>query len=617
MLHPNEVISNSPEIKVSELLHPQIAEYIATSGIPSSPVERYSIALAGIPEIEGIIQSLKKNDLPLMQAISDFSAIIAALCEFDIGILKDNRDENYDYPPIEVPRKLSFLNKVSEIISTRPTDPKWDAQILLFDINGVKKINDIYGSKAGDQLIQKVAFLLKQACAGATALFKKELGIDYTPLMGRLGGDEFGIFFSGTKEEIAKQKEIFMSIVTSFHLPISAPQIKELFVTQPESKEFTLTKEALTSGQIPDGGESSLNLSGNSSKDTSEILMDIQDKVNKIEQTLAQTNTKLAEISKKLDGAFMEEMFKLAKSSPIFGYFIIQSVALDRRISQANGEKISEYNFPLTKAIIKTLYKNLYDPSINGFVYDNNLLQFLMKQMKNTIFIRLNPDLKVLNDHISHGVGDQILETMRKTFLNRSKIGVGLSNSKLLSAVSIGKDGPEIIITINTKQLSKAESELLVVDLKKAIAMTRFVEYGPIQVPIGIDMVNSTELEGVNEPIGESKVRANEERTMNKLMTILSLSDVEFQELLTLLKVKMDIKKKSGVSDQVDLIWKGFNNNRRKAQLIAIYQLNEQLLMKREIKGKKFIENSDTFIRISELQEELFVALQQELETSF
>ncbi|MBQ1546437.1 MAG: GGDEF domain-containing protein [Clostridia bacterium] len=55
--------------------------------------------------------------------------------------------------------------------------------LMIFDINGFKAVNDMYGHIAGDNLIKKYsAKLLKE--------FDKEI-------VGRLGGDEFLVFISG------------------------------------------------------------------------------------------------------------------------------------------------------------------------------------------------------------------------------------------------------------------------------------------------------------------------------------------------------------------------------------------------------------------------------------
>ncbi len=71
----------------------------------------------------------------------------------------------------------AFSTKVNEIlrISANP------GMLILMDIWGMSYINKTYGLEIGNELIKKVAFLLKD-------IFKENA------IIGRLGGDEFGIF---------------------------------------------------------------------------------------------------------------------------------------------------------------------------------------------------------------------------------------------------------------------------------------------------------------------------------------------------------------------------------------------------------------------------------------
>jgi diguanylate cyclase (GGDEF)-like protein len=72
--------------------------------------------------------------------------------------------------------------------------------LMMVDINGLKIINDSFGHKAGDKIIQKTANILND-------VFK-----DYDVY--RIGGDEFVILFSNTQSEIVedlKQKAIDQS----------------------------------------------------------------------------------------------------------------------------------------------------------------------------------------------------------------------------------------------------------------------------------------------------------------------------------------------------------------------------------------------------------------------
>lgn len=64
--------------------------------------------------------------------------------------------------------------------------------IIVGDMNGLKLTNDIFGHDAGDQLLQKIAEVLKRVCRA-------------DDIVARVGGDEFNILLPKTKEEDAER----------------------------------------------------------------------------------------------------------------------------------------------------------------------------------------------------------------------------------------------------------------------------------------------------------------------------------------------------------------------------------------------------------------------------
>ncbi|GAA5213208.1 diguanylate cyclase [Corallincola platygyrae] len=62
--------------------------------------------------------------------------------------------------------------------------------LLLFDLDFFKNVNDTYGHQAGDEVLQHVASLIKGA-------------IRPYDILGRIGGEEFGVFLSNTNQKEA------------------------------------------------------------------------------------------------------------------------------------------------------------------------------------------------------------------------------------------------------------------------------------------------------------------------------------------------------------------------------------------------------------------------------
>lgn len=86
--------------------------------------------------------------------------------------------------------------------------------LLFFDINDFKKINDSLGHDAGDRFLAICADRIRMAAstfksAKLAALASGESIEGYEPAIGRLGGDEFGIFVPGDLDEEEIERFIF------------------------------------------------------------------------------------------------------------------------------------------------------------------------------------------------------------------------------------------------------------------------------------------------------------------------------------------------------------------------------------------------------------------------
>jgi diguanylate cyclase (GGDEF)-like protein/PAS domain S-box-containing protein len=78
-----------------------------------------------------------------------------------------------------------FESKVVELEQTRRRE--YPISVFYIDVDGLKSVNDVFGHKAGNDLIQRLAQILKDT-------FRPE------DCVARLGGDEFAVILSGVDE---------------------------------------------------------------------------------------------------------------------------------------------------------------------------------------------------------------------------------------------------------------------------------------------------------------------------------------------------------------------------------------------------------------------------------
>ena len=95
-------------------------------------------------------------------------------------------------PLIPVSNRRAFVREISRTISfaERYGAP---SSLIYFDLNNMKTLNDTYGHAAGDAALIQMADILSA-------------NIRDSDIIGRLGGDEFGVLLSHTDESEANQK---------------------------------------------------------------------------------------------------------------------------------------------------------------------------------------------------------------------------------------------------------------------------------------------------------------------------------------------------------------------------------------------------------------------------
>jgi diguanylate cyclase (GGDEF)-like protein len=161
----------------------------AAGGAPvrtAAPIQDRTTVL-GIPEeeftpkVRAAIEALLKEVESLRSELEQNKA--------RIGHLEKLADEDSLAP---VSNRRAFVRDLSRMLSF---SQRYNSQISVFyfDINDMKQVNDTYGHSAGDAAITHVAAALTGA-------------VRESDVVGRLGGDEFGVILANADEAAARKK---------------------------------------------------------------------------------------------------------------------------------------------------------------------------------------------------------------------------------------------------------------------------------------------------------------------------------------------------------------------------------------------------------------------------
>ena len=126
-------------------------------------------------------------------SLSDAEALVAEIKRLRSQVLAlEERVRQLDQlahcdPLIGLPNRRSFLARLEGMIASveRYGDP---AAMLFVDLDGLKRINDQFGHKAGDQALIEVSEMLIST-------------VRKSDFVARLGGDEFGVLLERADEQ--------------------------------------------------------------------------------------------------------------------------------------------------------------------------------------------------------------------------------------------------------------------------------------------------------------------------------------------------------------------------------------------------------------------------------
>lgn len=165
------------------------ASYAKQAGRAAPPAREPAVvaAILGIAEAE-LTPKVQEAIMLLMQEVEDLRSELAETRKRLASAEKD-RDQDHLLPMLN---RRAFVRELNRAIaqSARYGIP---SSLLYFDLDGFKGVNDAYGHAAGDAVLAHFSEML---CAHVRS----------SDIVGRLGGDEFGVILSHADDVQARRK---------------------------------------------------------------------------------------------------------------------------------------------------------------------------------------------------------------------------------------------------------------------------------------------------------------------------------------------------------------------------------------------------------------------------
>jgi diguanylate cyclase (GGDEF)-like protein len=151
-----------------------------------------AVSMAGIPEAE-LTPRVRQALLGLMGEVDQLRRQLDE-ARSRITYLERLADEDALMP---IANRRAFVRELSRMMAfaERYATP---VSVVYFDLNGLKLINDSYGHAAGDAALMHVSRVLVES-------------VRTSDVVGRLGGDEFGVILVQTDQETAVRKAAQLS----------------------------------------------------------------------------------------------------------------------------------------------------------------------------------------------------------------------------------------------------------------------------------------------------------------------------------------------------------------------------------------------------------------------
>lgn len=176
-------VKAAPRAKAKGYLDPSAGT--TQRGAPSGPIDITSIL--GVPEAE----LTPKVRAAIASLMAEVGRLRDELAQAKSRFAELERDANLD-PLVPVLNRRAFVREMSRLISFSGRY-NMATSLVYFDLNGFKSLNDTHGHAAGDAALMHVGEVLAA-------------NIRESDVVGRLGGDEFGIILASANSEVAQKK---------------------------------------------------------------------------------------------------------------------------------------------------------------------------------------------------------------------------------------------------------------------------------------------------------------------------------------------------------------------------------------------------------------------------
>lgn len=178
---------------------PQAAKAMLLSTIPTTvlyllfkfePI--YAVSALNLMMVAGVLYlAILSQDKSMSDIVQHQKALLGQSRRLEQLNAETLRLANTD-PLTKLPNRRSFFQTIEDVIYDYE-DTHNEFVLALLDLDGFKPVNDIFGHPAGDHLLVSTAKRLRS-----------RLGKDV--VLGRLGGDEFGLLFLKPQDDIAMLK---------------------------------------------------------------------------------------------------------------------------------------------------------------------------------------------------------------------------------------------------------------------------------------------------------------------------------------------------------------------------------------------------------------------------